>query len=359
MSTTGSDSEWAELIAEQESLYASLAYMSYDWFLNIDDEFNLFWRQRASAASILYFCIRYPLIIYWIMGYPTFNIQGVSCEAYMYTILVLQLLIYVFPAVFSALRVYALTGQNKLLAAIVLFFGLGPLYANSVHYGWEKPAYVGPDFGCVIVDNATHEMGVIVARVYLRDALVTGVSRGMLSVSDLLVIIITWTKTSYVAKHVQGLTNKPSLSKTLLQSGIVYFVPLAFLNILHTILTEVGAQQFLRHSSLVSVFIDPVTSVLACRFLLNLRRVEVGHHASSSSTASAFSTTVRFEPQQSQSHTQTLPPFISSLGELIETDYDSDISSRAGSRGETDASTVRGDEMPLSDLSGERVIAPV
>ena len=34
--------------------------------------------------------------------------------------------------VFSALRVYALTGQSKVLALITLFFGLGPLYANAV-----------------------------------------------------------------------------------------------------------------------------------------------------------------------------------------------------------------------------------
>lgn len=72
----------------------------------------------------------------------------------MYTVFVLQLLIYIFPAcayliclsppthlgvttdnvvpVFSTLRVYALTAQNKLLALITLFFSLGPLYANAV-----------------------------------------------------------------------------------------------------------------------------------------------------------------------------------------------------------------------------------
>ncbi len=39
--------------------------------------------------------------------------------------------------VFSTLRVYALSGQNKVLALITLFFSLGPLYANavrSIHY---------------------------------------------------------------------------------------------------------------------------------------------------------------------------------------------------------------------------------
>ena len=30
-----------------------------------------------TAASILYFFIRYLLIAYWIMGYPTLTLQGV------------------------------------------------------------------------------------------------------------------------------------------------------------------------------------------------------------------------------------------------------------------------------------------
>ena len=37
-----------------------------------------------------------------------------------------------FTPVFSTLRVYALTAQNKILALITLFFSLGPLYANAV-----------------------------------------------------------------------------------------------------------------------------------------------------------------------------------------------------------------------------------
>ncbi len=44
-------------------------------------------------------------------------------------------------SVFSALRVYALTAQNKFLAAIVLFFALGPIYANSV-------STADPESGC-------------------------------------------------------------------------------------------------------------------------------------------------------------------------------------------------------------------
>ncbi len=70
------------------------------------------------------------------------------------------------------------------------------------------------------------------------------------------------------------------------------------------------------------------TSVLACRFLINLRRVEFGHNDTSTGP-SAFSTTMRFTPDVSNptesaasgpgsQGTKTLPPFISSMGELVD-----------------------------------------
>ncbi|PIL36216.1 hypothetical protein GSI_01877 [Ganoderma sinense ZZ0214-1] len=269
-----SDSDVAEIIAEQDSLwvsllcsYAAFTFISYDWVLNLDEEIKLFWRRKVTAASIL-------------------------CDAYMYTIFVLQLLIYIFPALFSMLRVYALTAQNKILALVTLFFSLGPLYANAVHYGWEKPEYLGPEYGgCFVVDDATHQMGVICKYV----------------------IVITLVKTFNLARTSKGLIGSSSLSTTLLYSGVIYYIPLAILNILHTILTETGVNQVLRTSSLVSVFIDPVTSVLACRFLLNLRRVEEGRTRTVDESFE-LTPTLHFSPDPAS----TLPPFIASMGELVD-----------------------------------------
>ncbi|TFK80307.1 hypothetical protein K466DRAFT_667728 [Polyporus arcularius HHB13444] len=355
-----STSDNVEIIAQYESLfvslccsYATFVYMCYDWMLTLDDEISLFWNRRVSAASILYFAIRYPVVIFWIMGYPTTHLQGVmscfkSCEAYMYTVMVTQLLIYLFPAVFSALRVYALTAQNKFLAAIVLFFALGPIYANSAHFVWEKPIYV-PDFGCVVWHTRLP--------FYAAADVITGISRGMLSVADLLVIIITWQKTSYSVQNLQGSVG-PSLAKTLLRSGIIYFIPLALLNILHTILTETGAEQFLRNSSVVSLFIDPqaATSVLACRFLINLRKVEVGHNVTSTGP-SASTTTMRFTPDVSNptestasgpasQGTKTLPPFISSMGELVDMGFSASTLHETG-RWDTDCEDASATELAI------------
>ncbi|RPD68638.1 hypothetical protein L226DRAFT_443583, partial [Lentinus tigrinus ALCF2SS1-7] len=144
----------------------------YDWLLTLDEEINLFWNRRVSAASILYFAIRYLVIIFWIMGYPTNNLRGMVCA----TLPIIPSAADRGSLAFSALRVYALTAKNKILAAIVFLFALGPVYANSVRV-------------ILIPESLCHA--------------VTGISRGMLSVADLLVIIITWQKTSFAARNVQ------------------------------------------------------------------------------------------------------------------------------------------------------------
>ena len=56
-----------------------------------------------------------------------------------------------------------------------------------------------------------------------------------------------------------------------------------------------------------------VTSVLACRFLLNLRRVEEGR-GSGVDDSFALTPTLYFSPDPAS----TLPPFIASMGELVD-----------------------------------------
>ncbi|PIL35173.1 hypothetical protein GSI_02963 [Ganoderma sinense ZZ0214-1] len=130
---------------------------------------------------------------------------------------------------------------------------------------------------------------------------------------DFLVIVITVLKTIYVTKNNQGLIGSTSLARTLLYSGVIYYIPLAVLNVVHMSLTVTGADQFQRTTSVVSIFMDPVTSVLACRFLLNLRKAEEGRR----NTEPTAWETLQFTPGP----VRTLPPFIASMGELVDFDF--------------------------------------
>ncbi|RDX55163.1 hypothetical protein OH76DRAFT_872066 [Lentinus brumalis] len=361
-----STSDNVEIIAQYESLfvslccsYATFVYMCYDWMLTLDDEISLFWNRRVSAASILYFAIRYPVVIFWIMGYPTTHLQGVRYVRRNRLPGVLPGTEHIqlrgvhvhrdgdttsdipLPGYILCLARVRIDGTKQVSCCHrpLLRFGANICqlreYGGSMLAGHQRDLTRRPLIQLIFRRTLSGRSPYMyrtsaawsATMLTTRWVLFTGISRGMLSVADLLVIIITWQKTSYTVQNLQGSVG-PSLAKTLLRSGIIYFIPLAFLNILHTILTETGAEQFLRNSSVVSLFIDPATSVLACRFLINLRRVEFGHNDTSTGP-STFSTTMRFTPDVSNptestasgpgsQGTKTLPPFISSMGELVD-----------------------------------------
>ncbi|KAI1786863.1 hypothetical protein LXA43DRAFT_1098810 [Ganoderma leucocontextum] len=67
-----------------------------------------------------------------------------------------------------------------------------------------------------------------------------------------------------------------------------------------------------------------VTSILACRFLLNLRKSEEG--CQSTEESPAYWQTVQFTPGSAR----TLPPFIASMGELVDIDFAHPESSSTG-----------------------------
>ncbi|KAI0780908.1 hypothetical protein BD413DRAFT_608133 [Trametes elegans] len=92
--------------------------------------------------------------------------------------------------------------------------------------------------------------------------------------ADLLAIIVTWRKTYKTSQLVAETGCGPSLSKVMLNSGIVYFCSLAALNILDVVLGVVGIQvQTAGNGTYVVIFVDPLSSLLICRFLLDLRSV--------------------------------------------------------------------------------------
>ena len=52
-----------------------LAFVLYDWLINLDEEIRCFWNirkdRRPTAAAVFYVLLRYPPIIYEFLGVPT------------------------------------------------------------------------------------------------------------------------------------------------------------------------------------------------------------------------------------------------------------------------------------------------
>ncbi|PIL24595.1 hypothetical protein GSI_12479 [Ganoderma sinense ZZ0214-1] len=99
---------------------------------------------------------------------------------------------------------------------------------------------------------------------------VTIASRVSLIVADCLLIIITWCSVSS-PQHVQ--MRKNTFATVLLRDGLIYFLSLLILNSLHLVLTMLSESNIpsLQDASFVSLFAEPLTTILVSRFLLHLQ----------------------------------------------------------------------------------------
>ncbi|KAI0640958.1 hypothetical protein C8Q79DRAFT_425241 [Trametes meyenii] len=137
----------------------------------------------------------------------------------------------------------------------------------------------------------------------LRLYLVTLLSRASLIVSDLVVIAVTWATMYRSSRLVRGVVRGPTFHQVMLQNGSIYFVVLVSLNALHITLTALSIKLPLASESYVTTFIDPVTSILISRFLLNLRETSEQPEVQG---ASSFNADGGYSPE--------LPSFLGSLG---------------------------------------------
>ncbi|KAI0753732.1 hypothetical protein C8Q74DRAFT_333089 [Fomes fomentarius] len=71
----------------------------------------------------------------------------------------------------------------------------------------------------------------------------------------------------------------------MLHNGCIYFVVLATLNILHMVLTALSIKIPSGSESFVINFIDPITSILVCHFLISLQEAK---HTSQPDTVPSF-----------------------------------------------------------------------
>ncbi|KAJ8483214.1 hypothetical protein ONZ51_g4865 [Trametes cubensis] len=182
-------------------------------------------------------------------------------------------------AAFSGLRVYALNGQKWFLPTVVFLLSIVPMVVNFTQYHFGLSGSHDPIFGCLVqvsltvgqakaCTSITSDGGSLV----LNSSTVTIVSRVSLIVADTIVIIVT-----LATMHRRGLishieSRRPlSLATVLLRDGVIYFVVLVILNVLHLTFTMLSFVIPFDPSSQVTTFTEPVTAVLVSRFLLDLQ----------------------------------------------------------------------------------------
>ncbi|KAI0701124.1 hypothetical protein C8T65DRAFT_741821 [Cerioporus squamosus] len=208
-------------------------------------------------------------------------------------------------ALFSALRAFALSGRNWTIGLLVLVLSMVPVGLNFATARWAE-VILDPQFGCYEASTISptiskfFQLSRITARAVfnVRNA-VTILSRTSLILADLIVIVVTWTatyRTTMIAR--QGAISQSSLSVLFLRDGLVYFIVLLIINVLHlafstsTILAAIGT------ISDISILFEPISAVLVSRFLLNLQQANrrlVNQYSTSTTTERGTTSSIRFD----------------------------------------------------------------
>ncbi|KAI0326282.1 hypothetical protein GY45DRAFT_1329157 [Cubamyces sp. BRFM 1775] len=240
---------------------ATTSFLLYDYLLTLNMEVKLFWRQPLSAASILFYLNRYLTLTVYILvaiGMAPMVYEAVTAVGFLQ----------VFPqALFSLLRVYAISNRNTTLAVAVFLLAMAPFGFNMIQFSsamtTEDNQLLG---GCVSSLHFTR-LQIVISH---GDESVTAFSRGCLIASDIIVVFVTW-RWTYVWHSMASLVQKDkTLSSLLLHNGRV----LLLMNVLHLVATIASVSPLdnvVDRISYISEFTSPITSVLISHFMFDLR----------------------------------------------------------------------------------------
>ncbi|KAJ3006810.1 hypothetical protein NUW54_g3795 [Trametes sanguinea] len=297
-----SAADTAELVAAYQSEFilniiecVLCTFLVYDWLLSLDEEIHYVWPKAKSGASVLYLLNRYVQIVLALLAWTQITSDEVQCD---------ELDKYSFGAhygscsccVLLSTGVCSYTSKQMVIRECAssrldaLLHEYGQLVSAEGH---ESPTTSWVCFNIADITTALSEwlahhcfnplsgliacLGVLIARTPLI-------------LSDLMVVIITWTKLFSDYQSASDVTTKVTLYKVMMRDGTLYFVLLLIMNILQVIfialslditITETGAAE----SSYVLKFLDPLAALLICHFILNLR---AANDPSSTSINSSF-----------------------------------------------------------------------
>ncbi|KAI0694461.1 hypothetical protein C8T65DRAFT_744339 [Cerioporus squamosus] len=289
-------------------LFGPLTFIVYDSLITFEREVRLFWTRKFTVASALFFTIRYVGILRAGLSFAvasqnllderyqlcpssaSASIDGArfvcSCSELTKAAQFLADASFLPFAVFSAVRAHALT-RSKIIATIIFVLSLAPLVVNFVQYGQGVTGVVDPVVGCqtllLQVTSAELIMFVVIALHHTSLEMLTQwnrfpiVSRVGLVLSDLILVLATW-RTLAVGPGRPQFAHRAagSIAGVMWWNGLVYFIILTILNLLHLVFRIVlafafGDQAPTEPLTLITAFTDPLTVVLVSRFLLDLQ----------------------------------------------------------------------------------------
>ncbi|KAI0740625.1 hypothetical protein C8Q76DRAFT_791056 [Earliella scabrosa] len=283
MSSTQSASPQRAVLTTYTGSYwnaLAVSHLIYDWLISLNDEIALIWtpRDRRMCATIVYVLSRYFTILQYTV--PTIPFGTIPF------LMVVTLVPNAAVAVFSGLRVYALSGANIKLSALVVALAIGPRILDSIVNGlgvhadnWATPA------ACMIARDNAAELNFMCKSVPLWAASLvccvdyvctdTVIARTCSIAADVLVVGVTWLN-AYNTARLSNVDIGPTLGRVMLYDGSVYFIVLATINIARIVTSALALP--------VPISNDQMASIIVSHFILNLR--SVNQNAATASTVS-------------------------------------------------------------------------
>ncbi|KAI0695044.1 hypothetical protein C8T65DRAFT_815229 [Cerioporus squamosus] len=217
-------------------IVGSSVFLMYDYVIMFGEEVQLFWTNKLTGATVLYFANRYISLLFVIMGvvqtFGRFSDQVslcrlLSCPRVVKALAGVSYSQYIIWASFSGLRAYALSRQ-RVLSAFVFLLLLVPAGINYAQFSFGLSGVNSPIFGCISVTQLTAALA--------RKLVIA--SRTCIIAADAILVVIT-VVTLARRGVMSSLTthSRWTLSSVLLRDGLLYFFVLMTLNVLHMAFT--------------------------------------------------------------------------------------------------------------------------
>ncbi|TFK52117.1 hypothetical protein OE88DRAFT_1605752, partial [Heliocybe sulcata] len=229
-----------------------LALMFYDMFLNIGREKRLVWDSKFRASSVVYLCVRYPLVAFqvfqvsWTTSTPQVRRPCDTIEQATWGIALIPTRVAI--CISFVLRVYAVTGGGKFFAGILTLISLLIIGLDIVHV---RCPFLRSPSACNLILPPTATVLTFISLIVF-DVIAT--------------VVISWRLLRAIRESggFAKLTGQ-NMVGLVMRSGVLYF------NVMTGIQLGAVVLYFGTYSSVLNNYTLLLSSILTARFLLDLR----------------------------------------------------------------------------------------
>ncbi|KAH9848931.1 hypothetical protein C2E23DRAFT_738448, partial [Lenzites betulinus] len=130
-----------------------LALMLYEISITFDREVELFWGMPFTRTTLIFLLNRYISLMKYPVALASLGVTAQKVSLYCNVVNmmggVVELIPYLLWAIFSAMRVYALSERNAFLGIIVLLLLCVPIGTNVYSLSISTAEYLGGSLGCI------------------------------------------------------------------------------------------------------------------------------------------------------------------------------------------------------------------